>query len=465
MPKSKLDPNSLYFVGIKGAGMAALASIAAELGYQVQGSDVADKYPTEDQLIRHQIKVFQGFNGDNIATAQPGRIVASAAYSLDHPELKAAKKARIPIIYYSQFLGEILAKFESIGVSGVHGKTTTTSMLATILETAGLSPSFLVGVGQIFGFDSPGRLGKGRQFVVEADEYARSPQDKTAKFLDLPLKHLILTSIELDHPDIYDSAEAVYDTFYQLTTKIPRTGQIVACTDYPLVRRLISRLADRRVVTYGFSASATWRIRDFRPGQPVKFILSNGQLKFELELNVPGKVNALNAAAAALIAHQLSVSAETIKEALAKFRLPKRRFEHLGQLNGAEVYDDYAHHPTAIKQLIETAREQFPDRRLVLVFQPHTFSRTAKLLNEFVGSLLGADELVILNIFASAREKSGYVSIRDLLEPLSQQHQQVSYQASLEEAAKYLQETITKDDVLVMAGAGDVYKIFSHFTS
>lgn len=464
MAKANTEAKSLYFVGIKGVAMAGLAIMAKQLGYEVSGSDEATVFPTDQLLRDHGITFYEGFDAAHLKN-KPDLVVVSAAYGLQNPEVKALKSMRLTLIPQSEMLAKIMANFESVGVAGVHGKTTTTSMLAFILQQAGFSPSYAIGTSSVPGLVGNSHIGDGKHFIVEADEYKKSDLDFQPKFLDLPLKHVIITSIELDHPDIYSTAEQVYSAFYQLTTRIPRGGTIVACTDWPLVKRLVNRCVDRKVLSYGFEVGASHQIVDVTMTDKTVFsIKHDDQLIGPIATNLPGKHNILNAAAAALMAINLGVSAEAVIRALASFEGPKRRFELLGQLNGAEVFDDYAHHPTAISYLLEATKKRFPAKRTVLVFQPHTYSRTGKLLKEFATALQAADKLILLNIWASAREKSGYVTIQDLIREVKKLKPDVEYRSSLDEAAAYLQGFVSAKDVVLLVGAGDVYKIYDRFT-
>lgn len=458
--KAKTEPKSLYFIGIKGVAMAGLAVMAKQLGYEVTGSDEATVFPTDALLEEHAISFHNGFEADHLKH-KPDLVVISAAYGLQNPEVKAAKTMRLTLIPQSEMLAKIMERFESVGVAGVHGKTTTTSMLAFVLQQAGFSPSYAIGTSGIPGLKGNSHIGDGKFFIVEADEYKKSDLDWQPKFLDLPLKHVIVTSIELDHPDIYSTAEQVYSAFYQLITKIPRGGTIVACTDWPLVKRLTTRLVDRTLLTYGFENGAQYQITDVTLADKSTFsIKGNDHVIGPLTISLPGKHNILNATATALMAIKLGVSNDAVIRALASFEGPKRRFELLGELNGAPVFDDYAHHPTAITYLLEATKKRYPNRRIVMVFQPHTYSRTGKLLKEFAAALQTADKLILLNIWASAREKSGYVTIQDLIREVRQFKPDAEYRASLDEAATYLQGMVTASDVVLLVGAGDVYKIY-----
>jgi UDP-N-acetylmuramate--alanine ligase len=467
MAKTKGEPKSLYFIGIKGVAMTGLAVIAKQLGYEVTGSDVEEVFITDSLLAEHGIEYFSGFDANHITQTKPEMVIVSAAYGLQNPEVKAAKSARISTIPQSEMLGKIISRYEGVGVAGVHGKTTTTSMLAFALKEAGFSPSYAIGTSDIPGLEGSSHLGDGSHFIVEADEYKKSDTELQPKFLDYPLQHVIITSIELDHPDVFQSATQVYDAFYKLTTKLPRNGTIVACVDWPLVRRLVGRLVDRGCETYGFLPGASYQVIDYsETDTQSEFWLKTEDHKIgPFHCKMPGKHNALNTAAAFIMAVKLGVSEKIAIKALGKFSGPKRRFELLGTFNGAQIFDDYAHHPSALEYLFEATRARFPGKRLVAVFQPHTYSRTGKLLHEFAKSLQSPDKLILLNIWASAREKSGYVTIKDLIDAVKKSKPDVEYRSSLDEAATFLRSLITPDDVVLLVGAGDVYKIYDKLTS
>ena len=250
---------------------------------------------------------------ENIKKYKPDLVIIGAAHGANNPEVKIAKSMKIPTATQSEMLGKLMAEYNVIGVAGIHGKTTTTSMLTLILQDAGFSPSYSIGTSEIPGLASSAHIGEGKYFIVEADEYKKSETNLQPKFLDFPIKHLIVTSIEMDHPDIYPSAEHVYQVFYQLTLKIPRNGSIIACSDWPLVRRLVSRSADRNCVTYGFNKGAKYQIIDVKEGLIDKFsLLNDKKIIGSIELGMPGKHNMLNAVAAYLMAKQLGVKDSTI---------------------------------------------------------------------------------------------------------------------------------------------------------
>ncbi|MCR4277847.1 MAG: UDP-N-acetylmuramate--L-alanine ligase [Candidatus Berkelbacteria bacterium] len=455
--------NKLHFIGIKGMGMSGLAIMAKELGYIVTGSDTAEEFPTSEVLRQSNITVFDGFDPVNLKDKP--RIVLSAAFGSENLEVKEAKRLRLEVKTFSEILGELMAKFEGIGVAGVHGKTTTSALLAFILQEAGFAPSYMIGAPYVPGLPANGHIGQGKYFIVESDEYKKSEESNEPKFLDFPLKHVIITSIELDHPDMYQTAEEVYQAFYRLSIKIPRDGTIIACIDWPLVRRLVSRRVDRPCLTYGLDSSAQFQVIEVNEGENMTFSILHEEKKIgPFTTKLAGVYNALNATAAIIVARHLGVTESVITRALRKFVGPMRRFQILGEYNGAVIIDDYAHHPTAIKAVIDAAHKRFPTKNITVVFQPHTYSRTGRLLNEFAESLLGADKVILLNIFASAREKSGYVTIEALIKVLKPLKPDMEYRPTTEEVAKLLSGSIDGDDVVLLLGAGDVYKVYQQLS-
>lgn len=459
--KNTNNKSSIYFIGIKGVAMTYLAIMTKELGYEVSGSDTDEVFITDELLQRKNIPFFNGFDASNIKNFKPDIVVISAAYGVNNPEVKAAKSMRVTTYTQSEMLAEIMKDFDVVGVSGVHGKTTVTSMLALVMQEAGFSPSYAIGTSNIPGLDSNAQIGNGKYFVVEADEYKKSELDLQPKFLDYPIKHLIVTSIELDHPDVFPSAEHMYQAFYKLAMKIPRRGSIIANSDWPLVRRLVSRLADRNCQTFGFEKGADWQIVDLQEGSRTSFYLKGKEEKIgPIVMGMPGRHNVLNGAVTYLMARSLGVEKASIVKTLSSFKGPKRRFELLGDYNGATFYDDYAHHPTAIKFLVDAARKTWPNKRITLVFQPHTYSRTSKLLREFAESLKDVDRLILLNIWASAREKGNFVTIRDLIHEIRNYRGDVEFRTSLEEVAAYLAGSVSSRDIVLLVGAGDVYKVY-----
>ncbi len=455
----------VHFIGIEGVGMSALAIIAKQKGYKVTGSDDKE-YPTGQTLHKHGIEWIVGFDARNLKK-KPDIVVVSAAFDDKNPEVLYAKEQKMNILPYSEFLWEIMSDFRCIAVSGIHGKTTTTSMVAFLMEKGGMDPSYFIGCKEAVDLGTNAKLGGGEFFVTEADEYKKSAEDLTSKFLDFKPEMAIITSIEMDHPDVFKTEEDVYRTFFKFACKLPRTGTIVGCIDSDRVKKLSLSLADRKFESYGFAYSADWRIVDYEVSErrQIFTIRNNNYLYGPFELEIPGKHNVLNATAAIIVCIKAGVDVEVIQKYLPEFRGAERRSQKMGQKNGVVVIDDYAHHPTAIRSTLEGMREFYPGRRIVCVFQPHTYSRTKELFDDFAQSFGLADVVLIMDIFASAREKSGRIHSRHLVVEASKYHKNVNYMGSLLEVNDFLEENLQGGDLLLVMGAGDVYKVGLEYLS
>jgi UDP-N-acetylmuramate--alanine ligase len=449
----------IHFIGIGGVGMSALAILAKQKGYKVTGSD-ENVYFTDSMLKKNGIEWYKEFSEKNLKI-KPDYVVISAAYDEKNPEVAEAKSKHIPIKFYSQMLGEIMSSYRGIAIAGCHGKTTTTAMAAFLLEKARLSPSFLIGCREAPDLHSNARIGEGEFFVTEADEYKRAANDLQSKFFDIKMEFAVITSIEMDHPDVFETEEDVYRAFYKFACRIPRNGLIVGCIDSPKVKKLALSLADRKMETYGFSISADWRIVDYQleAGKQIFTIKKAKQIYGPFELKIPGKHNVLNATAAIIVCLAAGVKAITLQKYLPEFSGVERRFQIVGERDGITVVDDYAHHPTAIKATLEGAKDFYPGRKIWAIFQPHTYSRTKELLEEFAKSFSSADEVVITDIYASAREKSGRIHAKHLVEEAKKNHEKVRYISDLKEIEAFLRENTESGDVLIVMGAGDIYKM------
>jgi len=452
--------NSIYFIGIAGVGMSALAVFAKNLGYKISGSDVDSEFITDKILKNENIQRNYGFNPKNIQD-EIDLVIVGASFKEDNVELKEVKNKHITTLYYSEAIAELVTNMKTIAVSGVHGKTTTTALLAVLMEKAKVSPSYIIGSAEVPGLPSNAHVGTGEWFVVEADEYKKSPDDNTSKFLDLKPEILIISAIEWDHPDVFDSIDEVYRSFYKLACSVKRSGTIIANIDSPKVLKLHISLADRNFITYGFNNRANWQI--------VKWEENSEKSEFYLKINnqefgpftiaVPGKHNVYNATAALAAAFVTGIRLETLAKYLPEFSGVERRFQIKGEKNNILVIDDYAHHPTAITTTLETIKQKYPNRRIICVFQPHTFSRTKALLEDFAKSFSNADKVIIPDIFASAREKSSGIHSRHLVFKIKQFHPDVLYLSNLDEVEEYLEENIEPNDIIVTMGAGDIYKL------
>jgi UDP-N-acetylmuramate--alanine ligase len=450
-----------YFIGIKGVGMTALAIFLKQAGVEVTGSDTPEVFVTDKLLIDENIEYNSEFNPDNLKKEKYDLVVASAAYDQTNPEIMEAKKRHLNLKYYSEVLGEISADKKVIAVAGIHGKTTITSMLAYILEKAGLNPNYIIGSGEVPNLKLSAQKGDGDYFVLEADEYRKSPEDNTSKFLDLNPEIVIITSIELDHPDIFPTIESIYDTFYRLACRVPRSGFIVLCTDYPKARKLAQTIADRDFETYGFDDTAKWKIVNYQKDKDGStFSLKKGNETYgPFQLKLIGEHNILNATAAIITALRLEIPEKTIKKYINQFKNVKRRLETIVEMNNITILDDYAHHPTSIRSTLKAIKNNYPGSKVWCVFQPHTYSRTEKLLGEFAESFRFADKVIITDIFASAREQQGNITAVNLVDEIKKYQSNVKYIKEQSKIEDYLLDSVKSPAIIVTMGAGDIYKL------
>lgn len=460
---------SIHFVGIKGVGMAPLAIIAKEAGFVVSGCDIAEKFITDTPLQKADIIPIEGFSKNHVESCDLV-IVTGAHGGFDNPEVMHARELGITVWTQGQAVGEFMKaeifKRKQIGISvtGSHGKTTTTAMLATILKEAGKDPSFVIGTGIVPSLGSNGHYGQGKYFVAEADEYATEPTyDKTPKFLWQHPEILIFTNIELDHPDLYESVDDIRASFLRFANQLSNNGILIVYGGDVQTEKLLKEYSGR-FTTFGFTQNNDFFItRVSSIGEQTFFWLSRqGSLLGEFELLVPGDHNVLNATAVIVAALECGLSVDTIKQGLKKYTGSKRRFEYIGKLpSGALLYDDYAHHPTEIKKTLTAFRKRFPKSRLVCIFQPHTYSRTKALFDQFITSFQAADTAILTNIYPSLREKADpTVSSKLLVDKIQISHRDVLFLPKLTHVIEYIkQQQYGKDVVVITMGAGDIYKI------
>lgn len=429
--------------------MSALAQVSAHVEDAViTGSDVSERFFTDAVLERAHIPVLD-FNAHNVENSN--LVVASAAYGEDQPEIARARELNIPVLTYPQYLGRLMSKKRGIAVSGTHGKTTTTAMAGLTLLQAGIDPTIVVG-SDVPSIGGNAYSGKGEYFLAESCEYRRH-------FLNYSPQYLIITNIEFDHPDYFKDIEDVISAFAELAQKVPAAGRVFIWAEDPN-RKFIQSQAP--ITTFGLSEEADIQAKEIQfhdEGSSMK-IFAFGKYLGELNLHVAGKHNILNALAAIALCLELGIPAEQILASLSQFNGTKRRFEHIGMNGGALIVDDYAHHPTEIRSTLEGARLSFPDRRIRAIFQPHTFSRTEKLLDEFSHAFTVADEVVVAEIFASARETNlNTISASALAELMQGQGVNARFINSLDEIHDYLADTLTPKDLVLTLGAGDIYKV------
>lgn len=451
----------IYFVGIKGVGMTALACIAQDYGLKVAGSDLGEKFVTDGVLKKRMIVPQIGFDPDLIAKAMPDLVIFGAAHQgEENPLVKKARKLKIKTLTQAELLAEFSNPKFSISVCGVGGKTTTTAILSTILKTAGKHPSYLVGAGGVSSLPFPGKYDKkGNIFVSEADEYACSLKDRRPKFCFLKPRIIILTNLGFDHPDIYKDEKAALDAFAGFINSLSSNDLLIANSDSLLAKRLIRKLRVP-ILTYGVGQASDWQIADYqiKKSQGIFYLKGPKGEKESYVLNVPGLHNALNAVGAILAAKRLLLKEEVIKEGILKYKGCKRRFEKIAQIDSSFLYDDYAHHPLQIEATLKTAKEWFEGRKIVAIFQPHTYSRTKALLREFGQSFSQADEIIVTDIFASAREKKRQdVSSLDLVRGIKTNGEKAVYCSSLKETLNYLRTKDLDNTVIFTLGAGDIF--------
>ena len=411
--------------------MTALAQVLQGRGIDVLGSDTKEKFFTDQVLKKLKIKVIEGFDKKNIPI-DADLIIASAAYlgqGINNLEVDEAKKRDWPIFTYAQILGTLFQKKYGIAVAGTHGKSTVAAMLGLVLEKAGLDPTVIVGT-RVIQWQSNARLGRSKYLVAEADEYRNN-------FLYYSPSALILTSLEYDHPDFFKNFEEYKKTFGRFIRKIPSDGFIVANSQDKQVKEAVKQ-AKCQIIEYGF------------PDQ-------------EIKLQVPGQHNLLNASAVIVMAQRLGVPKEIIEKGLADFQGTSRRFEFKGEKNGIIFIDDYAHHPTEIQVTLKAVKKLYPQRKIWAIFQPHTFSRTKALLKEFGQSFDQADQVIILDIYGSAREEAGRIHAQDLVEEIKKHRNKTNYIPTIEEAGRYLKKQSQPGQVILTMGAGDVWKLSTAF--
>jgi UDP-N-acetylmuramate--alanine ligase len=445
--------NKVYFIGIKGVGMTMLAQYLSNLGIKISGSDTTDVFMTDEVLKSIGAEVKVGFKTENIDT-EAQVIIYSSAYNETNVEVASAKASNKKVLVYAEALADVFNQTQGIAVSGSHGKTTTTAWLGFVLNEADLSPSVLVGA-RVPQFNGAGLFGKSNILVAEADEY----QNKLAL---LNPKIILLNNIDYDHPDFYPTPDSYKQAFIDFVKKLSAKGILVANFDDEAVKK-ISTETQGRVVSYGINSEANYQAKDivYHHGRQYFKVFMEGEDLGEFNIGLLGVHNISNALA--VIATNLELGADllAVRNAVAKFIGTSRRWEKLGEYKGALIYDDYAHHPTEIKATIVAARQQYGDKKIIVVFSPHTFSRTEALMQDFAKSWEGVDELVILSIYASARETHGNVSSEDLIAQIkiAQPSLNINYQATADLAEIYLKEHIKGDELVILMGASDVFRI------
>lgn len=453
----------VYFVGIKGIAMAALAVWAKERGLQVSGSDVDETFPSDPVLKKAGIKAYIGFSETHITGSdKPDLVIYTGAHGgRDNPEVKAAQKLGITVIPHGRALGIAMKEKRQISIAGSHGKTTTTAMIATVLEYAGLHPSYAVGCGEIRGLGLPGHYGTGEFFVAEADEYITDPShDNTPRFLWQKPEILVVTNIDYDHPDAYASIDEVQNAFIALKKQQVGLKLTVVNADDPVSQPLLATTSHGTVITYGQSRASMYRVFDIAfPSERTTFNLSyHDKVLGEITLKIPGLHNALNAAASAVVCLSAGVSWKNIQLGLTQYQGAKRRFEKIMTTGGITFYDDYAHHPKEIQATLNASRSWYPKGRIIAIFQPHTYSRTKKLLVDFGRAFSDADIVMATDIYASARENDTLgIDGMTLIREIKKYHGNVIYTPRFEDVRRRVSSLCKSGDVVIFMGAGDIY--------
>jgi UDP-N-acetylmuramate--alanine ligase len=454
-----MQPQRIHLIGIGGAGLSAIATVLLEGGYTVSGSDLQAS-PSTERLARSGATVHIGHAAANLGDVD--LVVVSSAVPAENPEVGEAQRRGVPVVKRAEWLGQMMAGQRGVAVAGTHGKTTTTAMISLISREAGLDPTFIVG-GDIPQLGTNAAAGGSDIFVIEADEY-----DHT--FLGLRPEIAVVTVVEWDHPDCYPTPESMVEAFRQFIALVPPEGLLVVCGDGPTVRKLLGktgrledwktgRLESARLTTYGLDEGNDWRAVDLRPNTRggYDFSVSADLPDARASTSVPGVHNVKNGLAALVVADRLGVPLAQATATLANFSGVGRRFEIKAEVGGVLVVDDYAHHPTEIQATLAGARTHYPDRAIWAVFQPHTYSRTRSLLDEFAGAFADADQVVVVDIFPAREVDDGSVSSRDLVAQM--RHPDVYYVSGLDDAADFLCGQLRPGDLLITLGAGDIYRV------
>ncbi|WP_127959504.1 UDP-N-acetylmuramate--L-alanine ligase [Serratia microhaemolytica] len=450
----------IHFVGIGGAGMGGIAEVLANEGYQISGSDLAPNAVTQ-QLSELGITIYFQHRAENVNDASV--VVASTAIPADNPEIVAAREARIPVIQRAEMLAELMRYRHGIAIAGTHGKTTTTAMIASIYAEAGLDPTFVNG-GLVKAAGTHARLGSSRYLIAEADE-------SDASFLHLQPMVAVVTNIEADHMDTYHGDfENLKQTFINFLHNLPFYGRAVMCIDDPVVRELLPRVG-RHITTYGFSVDADVRIENYQQQQHQGHfsVVRQDKPLLQVTLNAPGRHNALNAAAAVAVATEEGIDDAAILTALAGFQGTGRRFDFLGEFplqpvnqkpGSAMLVDDYGHHPTEVEATIKAARAGWPEKRLVMIFQPHRYTRTRDLYDDFVNVLSQVDVLLMLDVYSAGETAIAGADSRSLCRTIRNRGKlDPILITQAENISQELAQLLQGDDLILVQGAGNIGKI------
>ena len=446
----------IHMIGIGGAGMSGIAEVLVNLGYEVSGSDIRPG-PVTSRLEARGIRVYIGHAQGNVGSADV--VVSSSAVNEQNPEVLAARAARIPVVPRAEMLAELMRYRHGIAVAGTHGKTTTTSLIANVFAEAGLDPTFVIG-GLVNSVGSNAQLGASRFLIAEADE-------SDASFLHLQPMVTVVTNIEADHMDTYGGDFAVLRrTYLEFLHNLPFYGVAVLCVDDPVIRELLPEVT-RQVITYGIAGDADYRIDQVeKAGLSTRFLVHRpgGQPPLAVHLNMPGSHNVLNAVAAVAVACDEGLDDESIQRGLAGFAGVGRRFTRMGELvmpgGTAELVDDYGHHPTEVRATLESARQVWPERRVVMIYQPHRYTRTRDLYEDFVAVLSRCDVLLLLDVYAAGEDPIPGADSRSLARSIRQRGQlEPVFVEHLDDVPEVLCGIVTQGDVVITQGAGNIGRL------
>ena len=428
--------------------MSAIAKVLLEMGYNISGSDMT-KSETTNRLENSGAKIFVGHHGDNIIGAQA--IVVSTAIPKTNPEIAMAKEQSIPVYHRADMIAQLMERYQGIAIAGAHGKTTTTAMVAVMLEHAGVDPTVIIG-GEVDYLHGSAKLGTSKYLVAEADE-------SDGSFLKYSPQIAVVTNIENDHMDFYKTMDNVLLTFKKFLHKLPReTGLGILCFDNAHIRELVSHL-DRTYISYALDHDAQYMARNIRTQGPITTydVYHEENLLGTIKLNVPGRHNVANSLATVIVGLQVGLTFDQIREGLSHFNGAKRRFQTKARINGVWIIDDYAHHPTEISTTLLAARQTEP-KRLICIFQPHRYSRTQFLREEFGRAFTSCDLLILTDIYSAGETAIPGITGETLVEEVQRQTgMQVIYIPDKDKVARYLREIVEPGDLVMTMGAGNIY--------
>jgi len=471
--KKFLEHKHYYLVGIKGVAMTAMATCLLDVGKKISGSDVEGEFVTQPILNKNQIQIDVGF--ENELSKEIDCLIYTAAHQgKQNPQVQAAIKKKIPVYSHAEALSFLFNSKKGVAVCGVGGKSSVSAMIAWILEHTNQKPSYAVGVGKIIDLPLTGRYREdSKVFVVEADEYAANPveiqdgEKLIPRFSYLKPKVVVCTNLAFDHPDVYKDfahTKEVYKTFFK---QIKEGGTLIYNMDNAALVKLVSEVKKenkkiKNYISYGESKKADFQLAKFEAQRGLsKGTYTFNKESFEIQLSIPGKFNILNAVAAIAAVHSTNPKIKS-SDAISKFRSTKRRFEFIDKKNGVTYYDDYAHHPSEVKVAITALNDWYPNSRKVIAFQSHTFSRTKELFDDFVDAFAEAKEVVMIDIFASAREKSDVsVSSETLCKAIRKKYPKIKAQnlKTIKKLATFCKQELKSGDVMITLGAGDIYEV------